>query len=429
MKVIRMNASPPVHGRTRSGDVNPLAPPCLRHMVVALLTLAAACFSSAAQQGVGDPPRITNQPQSQIILMGATVSFHLGVAVSATPLSYQWHYNTTPIPDATNSTIWLFNAQTNQAGQYWATVVNATGSQDSQPATLTVIGPQGAGCVDVSLGSVTSQTFNNLGVTNQPNYPPPCDVVGGASRWRCLRPSQDGICIIDTMGSDIDTVLAVYTFSDTNFVDSLNPVICDDNSAPDAVRSMVRFPVTGGTDYLVQVDGHDGQQGGITLTWRLGRSPVITQQPANLLALTEGSKATISCVATGKPMPTYQWQFNGTNIPNATGPQLMLNHVLPADAGLYRAIVSNFIGTEITHPSNLQVLPPVQLELLGLSNGLMRLHATGPPGATFVYVLEASSDFQDWTGLATNNAASGVTTFLAPVDTGLAQRFFRVFRP
>jgi hypothetical protein len=333
------------------------------------------------------------------------------------------------VPDATNATIWLTNVQTNLVGQYWVTVVNSTGPSESQPATLTVIAPDGSGCVDMPIGSMASQTFNNFGMTNQPNDPTPCGVPGVSSRWRCLRPDQDGICIIDTIGSDIDTVLAVYTFSGTDPLDSLNPVICDDNGAPDGLRSIVRFPAMQGTGYVVQVDGVNAQRGNITLTWRLGRPPVITQQPANLVVVPEGNKAVFSCMAAGSPAPQYQWQFNGTNINGAVGPQLILDHVQPAAAGLYRAVASNFIDVEISDEAMLQVTEPVRLEVRGFNSESLQLQVTGPPGPTVRYVLETSTDFQDWTAVATNNASSGITTFITPVDPGSAQRFYRASRP
>src|ERR1041385_9174489 len=417
-----MNASPPLCDRAPPGDGS-IGPSRLRIVFLVVLVMVVARLETLAQQGVGEPPRITNQPQSQIVLVGGNVSFRVGVAVSATPLSYQWHSSTMPIPDATNVTLKFLNVQTNQAGPYWVTVVNATGSVDSQPATLTVIGPGGVGCADMQIGGTATQTFNNIGMTNQPSEPSACGVPGGASRCRCVRPDQDAISILDTIGSEIDTVLADYTFSGTNLNDSLDPVSCDDDSAPDGIRSLVRFPATQGTGYVIQVDGVNAQRGNITRTWGLGLPPVITQQPPSLVVAQEGGTALISCLSTGTPAPVYQWQFNGTNIPGATGSQLMLTHVRPEDAGLYRAIISNFIGVEITEAAGLQVTEPVRLAVLGFANNDLQLQVTGPPGATVRYVLEASSDFQDWTALATNNASSGSTIFLTPVATRSLQRF------
>ena len=167
-QIISMNASPPLPGWARLGD-GFLGSRWLRIVLAAALALAAARHEMLAQQGVGDPPRITNQPVSQVVLVGATVSFHVGVAASATPLVYQWYTSSIPIPDGTNATLWLPNVQTDQAGQYWVTVANAAGSPDPLVVDLTVIGPGGVGCTDMLLGGTATQMFDNFGVINQPN--------------------------------------------------------------------------------------------------------------------------------------------------------------------------------------------------------------------------------------------------------------------
>ncbi len=420
-----MNASSISARRRRAGN-------CLisllpwRSLLLPALALALLSLDASAQPTPG-PPIITNQPRSQADVVGTAVSFFVGVAESTTPLRYQWHFNQMNVFDGTNATLWLLNVQTNDAGYYWVTVINSFGPVNSTNATLTVIGPGGEGCVEMPLGGTATQLFDNLGVTNQPNEPFPCDVPGGASRWRCLRPELDGLCVIDTLGSDIDTLLAVYTFTGTNLLEALSPVACDDNGGPDGLSSRVQFPAVRDTSYLVQVDGVDGQQGNITLTWRLGRPPVIVQQPTNIAA-PAGGKATFSCIATGKPAPRFQWQFNGTNLPGATNASLMLNHLRPEDAGEYRVVASNFVGVQLSQPATLQVTEPVRLEARGITNNILHLRVTGPPGPSVQYVLEVSTNFLAWLPVATNDAPNGLTLFTAPVNPGPAQRFYRAYQ-
>ena len=122
----------------------------------------------------------------------------------------------------------------------------------------------------VAAGTVESRVFNNRGATTEPGEPIHCGVVGGASKWFGLRPTSDGVLQIDTMGSGIDTLLAVYTGEDLL---SLTMITCDDNNAPDGVRSLVRFNAVGNTSYAVVVDGVNGAQGAINLNWRFGRAP------------------------------------------------------------------------------------------------------------------------------------------------------------
>ena len=83
-------------------------------------------------------PIIATQPQSQTVFIGSNVLFTVA-ASGATPLSYQWHFNGTNLPGATNTAYTLTNVHTNEAGAYDVLVTNAINSALSQPATLIVV--------------------------------------------------------------------------------------------------------------------------------------------------------------------------------------------------------------------------------------------------------------------------------------------------
>lgn len=83
-----------------------------------------------------DPiPRITAQPQSQTVLVGANVTFSVA-AQNAT--GYQWRKNGADIPGATGSSYAITSVRTNDAAGYSVMVSNSQGSVVSQTATLTV---------------------------------------------------------------------------------------------------------------------------------------------------------------------------------------------------------------------------------------------------------------------------------------------------
>jgi hypothetical protein len=84
-------------------------------------------------------PTITSQPQSITVNEGTSASFSVGFDGDA-PLTFQWTTNTTPIQDATNSTLTLTEVSYALNNAKIACIVsNPSGSKTSQSATLTVI--------------------------------------------------------------------------------------------------------------------------------------------------------------------------------------------------------------------------------------------------------------------------------------------------
>ena len=73
-------------------------------------------------------------------------------------------------------------------------------------------------------------------------------------------------------------------------------------------------------------------------------APVFTSPPQSQAAV-EGGVAVLSAIADANPPAGYQWQFNGTNLPGATGSNLVLSPVSFAQAGFYSVIASNVIDS------------------------------------------------------------------------------------
>src|SRR5262249_37574269 len=66
--------------------------------------------------------------------------------------------------------------------------------------------------------------------------------------------------------------------------------------------------------------------------------------------------ATFSVAATGGAPLSYQWQFNGTNIPGATSNSYTRANVQPEDVGYYSVIVSNPVGSVVSSNALLLLL-------------------------------------------------------------------------
>jgi alpha-tubulin suppressor-like RCC1 family protein len=84
------------------------------------------------------PLAITSQPGGMTTFKGATAAFGVAAA-SPLPVSYQWRFNGTDIPGATDNTLPLPNVQFSQSGNYSAVVSNELGMASSSDARLNVI--------------------------------------------------------------------------------------------------------------------------------------------------------------------------------------------------------------------------------------------------------------------------------------------------
>ncbi|TAK98868.1 MAG: hypothetical protein EPO07_11435, partial [Verrucomicrobia bacterium] len=85
--------------------------------------------------------------------------------------------------------------------------------------------------------------------------------------------------------------------------------------------------------------------------------PVITSPPQSQ-TVNAGDTAIFSVSASGNPAPTYQWQFNNADLPDATNATLTLNNVTAAQAGNYRVVISNSVSAT-NSTATLTVLTPV----------------------------------------------------------------------
>ena len=85
--------------------------------------------------------------------------------------------------------------------------------------------------------------------------------------------------------------------------------------------------------------------------------PRITGQPTNQ-AVIVGTNVTISVRFSSGFPPTFQWRFNGTNLPGATGATLSFNNVQTSQAGSYSVVVSNHAGVVTSASAALTVLVP-----------------------------------------------------------------------
>ncbi len=162
--------------------------------------------------------------------------------------------------------------------------------------------------------------------------------AAGSSRWFTLKPEEDGQMVLDTIGSSIDTVLAVYEGSG---LANLRLVKSDDNGAPDGIRSRLSFTATTGTEYQVVVDGVAGQQGTINLNWVL-LVPFTLEKPTV-------ANGEIRITIQAKPNVVYTTQVTSDLInwttfstdQSTAGGELVVKDAIPAGQAtrLYRVVI------------------------------------------------------------------------------------------
>jgi hypothetical protein len=110
------------------------------------------------------PPTITGTLTTNTAIAGQNVTFSIK-ATGTDLLTYQWMYNESNIPDATNAVLTLNNVTAAQAGTYYVTVSNNFGFTNSSPANLMVYLSAAATLIPASHAN-GQFAFGVSGVTN-----------------------------------------------------------------------------------------------------------------------------------------------------------------------------------------------------------------------------------------------------------------------
>ncbi len=227
-----------------------------------------AITSAVATLVVYLPVTITSQPQSQSAPAGSAVTLSVS-ATGTAPISYQWWNSAGAILEATNASYSLNPAQTNDSDNYYVIVANDYGAITSAVATLVIYLPVSITSQPQSqsapAGSAVTLSVSATGTGRSVTS-------GGTAPGRSWRRPTPIIFLIRPR----PTTRTITT-----------------SSWPTTMaRSPVRWP----------------------RWWFICRSPL----PASLKARARrrAPMVTLSVSATGAGPLSYQWQFNGTNLPN-----------------------------------------------------------------------------------------------------------------
>jgi hypothetical protein len=390
-------------------------------------------------------PKITAQPLDATGSIGGSATF--SISSSADNPSYQWYYNDClALPFATSSTFTLTNIGLASVGFYSVEVTDTNGQRIASRHAALEIGPGSSLSADkladltfnqpggfafgrekppgklsfpsVSVGSLGMQVINTWNSTSDRGEPIQAATIGGSSRWFKLTAVNSATMVVDTINSDYDTVLQVWTGSD---IFSLSQIASDNNGAPDGIRSKVSFSTIASTDYLIEVDGVTSAQGNVVLNWKLGVPPV-SILPANLF-LNENDSSLLQGGGTGaNPAPTYQWRRNGVDILGATLSTYNLSTVQFNSGGSYSVVVSNLMGVVTNTIANVSIQAPLRIAKQTVT---YRLTAS----TTQAIALQQSSNLVVWKPLFTNTDSRAAIDYLDPALPVRTNIFYRLKLP
>lgn len=135
----------------------------------------------------------------------------------------------------------------------------------------------------------------------------------------------------------------------------------------------------------------------LTVTGPQTKPPIISTHPASV-AVSAGAPASFSVVATGQGTLSYQWQFNGNNVPGATGPVLNIPFVTPLNQGNYRVSVANSAGSitslvatlTVQTPPTILAQPQSKTVVVGLPV-LLSVEASGVPPLGYQWMFNGTN--------------------------------------
>ncbi len=115
------------------------------------------------------------------------------------------------------------------------------------------------------VGATGSVNGDNVGATKEYWENWHAGNSGGASVWYRWIAAANGDVVFDTAGSDLDTLLAVYTWP--NQSGSLLTMDSNDDANSGTRTSRVMFNAVANTRYYIAIDGYNGGTGRIILNW------------------------------------------------------------------------------------------------------------------------------------------------------------------
>jgi len=195
----------------------------------------------------------------------------------------------------------------------------------------------------------SSLTGSNLGATKETGEPNHAGYTGGKSVWWSWTATANGTGTVSTVGSNFDTILAVYTGTT---LAGLTRVASDDDSGG-SLTSLVSFAVTTGTTYQIAVDGYGASSGNITLNTSFVAAPL---PPANDDFANASVLSGMSATATGANQTATKETGEPNHAGNTGGHSVWWSWTAPVsgtatittDGSLLDTTLGIYVGTSVS---------------------------------------------------------------------------------
>jgi len=415
-------------------------------------------------------PGITAQPQSQVERLGSNITF--SVTASGANLGYQWYFNGPPVAGANTATLKRTSIAAADVGTYTVRVFNTNTGRytDSQRAILEISSdpaqgivlqdkvdrlvrtaalprPTGlpgvtttsegdyAGFYSVSAGTVGYHLGNNIEGRTDLSEVNHAGLIGTASLYLSFETTNAGTLMVDTGGSGIDNLFAVYR-DNANYDLLVNGLLgfATNSARASNFNSITVTSGTSGGQFLVVADGVRGLRGTLQINWSFGTAPI-----ANLTASTPPAqrvgagdsftlRLTDPSVTNASPKPLYRWYRDDQFLAETTDPFLVLSAAGLASSGTYRVVSQNELGIATNFVVRLLVNQPLTLTPGSgkYRNGVFEFAINGTEGDSVV--VQATTNLKRWQDLSVERLTGYERTFQDLQAGGFPGRYYRVVR-
>jgi alpha-tubulin suppressor-like RCC1 family protein len=307
-----------------------------------------AVTSAVAVLTVNTPaPLLTAQPANSFVLQNSNALLTAS-AMGLPPVSYQWYFNGSIIPDATNLTLVITNAVLTNEGDYSIGVSNAYGTAVSSNAFLNVVD------IAEALGATNLVWING---SRPPWFPETSNTLDGFA-------AEAGPVAFGSSVGLLTTVTGPGTLSFA-WQTSGSAEIIFFSAGPPATLS---FPSWTTSTFYLGSGIHDlswsaqNPFGGPNstafidkVTYTSGPTPVfISSEPASHTNAA-GNNTTFSVGAAGTPPFGYQWYFDNLAISGGTQASLTVTNIQTNNVGVYNVVVTNGYGSAVSSNATLNV--------------------------------------------------------------------------